>query len=248
MRRAWLVAGAMVLSGVPVVPAAGPDAGAVAREYIEAVGQKRFDRVAALLHPDLAFTSPDAKDIHGAEGYVAALKRLAPILLRNDVKRVFADGDEVCVVYDFVTDTAVGTVPSVEWLRLDGGRVRSVRLIFHTASWPKVVQELKARAGQASAPPTSAYLAILRRGPAWVADKPVKDQDLQGHDEYMRSLFAKGVLRLGGPFADGEGGAELFEATSEADAIATVEANPAIRAGVLRYELHRWHTVLRPER
>ncbi len=29
------------------------------------------------------------------------------------------DGNDVCIVYDFVTDTAVGRVPSVEWITVD---------------------------------------------------------------------------------------------------------------------------------
>ena len=64
-----------------------------------------------------------------------------------EIKKVFADGDEVCVIYDFVTDTTVGAVPSVEWLTLEGGRIRSIRLIFHTQPWPAVLEELARRAG-----------------------------------------------------------------------------------------------------
>jgi uncharacterized protein YciI len=61
----------------------------------------------------------------------------------------------------------------------------------------------------------------------------------------MRDLFAKGVLKLGGPFADGQGGAEVFDAASASEATTIVEANPAVKARVLDYELHPWLTVLR---
>lgn len=238
--------------GVIVVGAVGlatsvaaSDPGRVAREYVEAVGEKRFDRVAALLHPDVDFTGPDGKTMHGAEPYVAVLERLAPILARNEVRKVFVDGDEACVLYDFVTDTPVGAVPSTEWLRVEGGRVRSIRLVFHTAAWPRVLEELKARLRANEPPATATYLAVYRRGPAWRLDRPIGEQGLSVHDEYLRGLLAKGVLQLGGPFVDGSGGASLVEAASESDATAMIEADPSVAAGVLAYELHRWHMPLR---
>jgi len=117
---------------------------AVALEYIEAVGRKDFDRVASLLHTDLEFQMP-GKTMHGAAEYLGALKRLGAILERNDVKATIVDGNDVCVVYDFVTDTAAGAVPSVEWLTLEEGRVRTVRLIFHKERWPQVLAELRNR-------------------------------------------------------------------------------------------------------
>jgi hypothetical protein len=118
---------------------------ALSVEYIEAVGQKQFDRVAELLHTDLEVQLP-GKTIRGADEYLSALRRLGPILLLNDVKETVVDGNDVCVAYDFVTDTEVGAVPSVEWITVDSGRIRSVRLIFHKERWPAVLAELTRRA------------------------------------------------------------------------------------------------------
>lgn len=117
---------------------------AVAHEYIAAVGRKNFARVASLLHDDLEFQMP-GKTMRGAAEYVGALKRLAPILARNEVKETLVDGNDVCLVYDFVTDTAVRAVPSVEWLSLENGRIKTVRLIFHKARWPEVLNDLRNR-------------------------------------------------------------------------------------------------------
>ncbi len=127
-----------------------PDLKALAVAYIEAVGQKQFDRLPALLAPNVEFTGPGGQTIHGAQDFVSALRRLGPILARNDIKRVFVGGNEVCVIYDFVTDTSVGAVPSVEWLKFEDGRIRSSRLIFHTQPWPKVLEELSRRTSRAS--------------------------------------------------------------------------------------------------
>jgi hypothetical protein len=124
------------------------DPQALAVDYITAVGNKQFDRVAELFHPDIEFATR-GKTLRGADACLVALRRLGPILLRNDVQRTVLDGNEVCVVYDFVTDTLVGAVPSVEWITFDAGRIRSVRLLFETANWPIVLAELTRRAAAA---------------------------------------------------------------------------------------------------
>ena len=123
------------------------DVKALSMQYIEAVGSGRLDRVAKLLHPDVAFVGP-TKPLHGARAYLDALRRLGPILLRNDVKKVVAEGNHVAVFYDFITDTEVGPVPSAEWLSFEDGSIREVHLVFHTQPWPKVIDELGKRSVQ----------------------------------------------------------------------------------------------------
>ena len=113
-------------------------------DYIDAVGSGRLDRVAELLHPDVTFVGP-TRPLHGAQAYLDALRRLGPILLRNDVKKVVAEGNHVAVFYEFITDTEVGAVPSAEWLTFEDGRIREVHLVFHTQPWPKVIDELGKR-------------------------------------------------------------------------------------------------------
>ena len=120
------------------------DPRALALAYIEAVGSKDFDRVAELLHPDAAFVTTGPR-IQGIPAYVGALRRLAPILVRNDVHTTVVDGNDVAIVYDFVTDTPAGAVPTIEWLTTEAGRIRTSRLIFHKEHWPAAVAELARR-------------------------------------------------------------------------------------------------------
>src|SRR5438105_13424439 len=93
----------------------------LALEYLEAVAKQEFGRVEGLLASDLRFKGPSMTR-SSAQDFIAALKRLGAIHVRNDVKRVFVDGDDVCVIYDFVTDTTAGALPTIEWLRFDGAR------------------------------------------------------------------------------------------------------------------------------
>lgn len=120
------------------------DPRALAVAYIEAVGRKDFDRVAELLHPDADFVTSGPR-IQGIPAFVGALGRLAPILVRNEIHTTVVDGNDVAIVYDFVTDTPAGAVPTIEWLTTEGGRIRTSRLIFHKEHWPAAVAELARR-------------------------------------------------------------------------------------------------------
>ena len=117
----------------------------LALEYLDAVSKQQYDKVAELLAPDLHFRGP-ATTRTSAQDFVGALKRLGAIHVRTDVKRVFADGDEVCVIYDFVTDTTAGALPTIEWLRFDGGRIRAIDLYYDQLPWQPVLAAMAERA------------------------------------------------------------------------------------------------------
>lgn len=119
------------------------------REYLTAVGDKDLARVEGLLAPDVTFVGP-AMSLSGARDVLAALRRIGAIHVRSDIKRVFVDGDEACVIYDFVTDT-VGVVPTIEWLGFEAGRIRSVKLYYDQVPWQTLRQELAKRATQPTA-------------------------------------------------------------------------------------------------
>ena len=122
-----------------------PEPKAVALAYISACGRGELTAVAPLLAPDLVFTGPGNR-VQGAEPYLAVLRRIGPIWKGSEVKRVFADGAEVCVIYDLVTDTAAGAVPIVEWLKVEAGKITSVNLFFDRVAYKPAGDELAKRA------------------------------------------------------------------------------------------------------
>jgi ketosteroid isomerase-like protein len=121
----------------------------IALAYIEACGRKDLDTVARLLAPDLEFVGVSST-VRGAEPYLAVLRKLGTVWVRNEVKKVFVDGDDVCVLYDFVTDTPAGAVPCVEWLRIEGGRIRWAKLVFDRVGFQPAKDELERRAVRAA--------------------------------------------------------------------------------------------------
>jgi len=126
------------------------DRKALALAYLDAVGKQQYERVEALLAPDLKFKGP-AMTRTSAQEVLAALKRLGVIHLRNEVKRIFVDGDDVCVIYDFVTDTTAGALPTIEWLTFEGNRIRAINLYYDRQPWQTVMATIAERAGGAPA-------------------------------------------------------------------------------------------------
>src|SRR5216110_941720 len=119
----------------------------LALEYLDAVAKQEFDRVEGLLASDLQFKGPSMTR-SSARDFIAALKRLGAIHVRNDVKRVFVDGDDVCVIYDFVTDTTAGALPTIEWLHFDGARIGSIDLYYDRLPWQTVMAAIAERAAR----------------------------------------------------------------------------------------------------
>ena len=56
---------------------------------------------------------------------------------------------------------------------------------------------------------------FMRHGSRWDPKRPVREQDYwDDHARFMDALFDRGVVVLGGPFADDSGTLVIFEAES----------------------------------
>jgi ketosteroid isomerase-like protein len=122
-----------------------PDPKIVASRYLEAMSRRDFDEFERWLSPDVVFTGPGAT-LTGAREVTSAYQRLSSALIRNELRRLFVDGNEACIIYDFVTDTAAGAVPTVEWLKIDRGKIRSIWLVTDHVRWPRALEEIGRRA------------------------------------------------------------------------------------------------------
>ena len=124
------------------------DAQSVARSYIEAVGAHDLVLAGDLFDDELIAKFAGAPSDKAK--WLAALNRLLPALVRNDITDVFADGDRACVAYDFVTNTDGGTVRCVELMTVAQGKIVSIELILDRIAFAPVNKELSERASQAS--------------------------------------------------------------------------------------------------
>ncbi|MCU1268335.1 MAG: hypothetical protein JWM21_4653 [Acidobacteria bacterium] len=90
---------------------------------------------------------------------------------------------------------------------------------------------------------TTAYLAFLRRGPAWTPEKTAATEELQkAHLANIYRLAQMKKLVVAGPFGD-DGqlrGIFVFRVDSLAEAKVLTETDPAVKAGRLALDLHPW--------
>jgi len=75
------------------------------------------------------------------EPYLDDLKKLHPIIKGVEMRKFFVDGDDVCLLYDMITNTPAGTAFISEWYHIEGKKIASIRVVFDArpfaAMWEK---------------------------------------------------------------------------------------------------------------
>lgn len=114
-------------------------------DYITAAGLWQYKLLREYLHPDFEFNG--ALHLHSANDYLKMIKEHAQsgpakIVLKNDIKAIFADGNEACVIYDVITDTAVESVPFFEKIIIKDGKIVSTEVKFDRYRMKQLMQEV----------------------------------------------------------------------------------------------------------
>jgi hypothetical protein len=110
------------------------NASKIVSDYQQALGKGDFVAARKLVHDNLLFQDP-IDTFHSQEPYFEALKILNPIIQRIDILRMFADGSDVCVLCDMVTNTPIGTAFSCEWYQVKREKIADVRIVFDARSF-----------------------------------------------------------------------------------------------------------------
>ena len=77
------------------------------------------------------------------------------------------------------------------------------------------------------------FVVLWGPGPAWVAGKTVREQPYwDEHAAFMDQLFDKGMVLLGGPFADATGSLVIWEAESEQKLADLIAHDPFVIHGI----------------
>lgn len=100
----------------------------VVQKYQEATGKGDFGAARKLVRDDLSFHGP-IDQFDKPEPLFEALKTLLPMVERIEVRKVFVDGNDVCVLYDMVIKTS-GTELIVEWFKVRDDKIASIRVVF----------------------------------------------------------------------------------------------------------------------
>jgi uncharacterized protein YciI len=124
-------------------------------------------------------------------------------------------------------------------------RIRSLlsSLIILAALAPPLFAQSPTPGDDRSASTTRYYLAFLLRGAKWTpASTPETEQIQKAHMAHIGEMARAGHLVAAGPFGDnGElRGVFIFQVETMEQAKALTEADPAVKAGRLRMEIHQW--------
>lgn len=87
--------------------------------------------------------------------------------------------------------------------------------------------------------PDQHFLYLIRPRPGFIETMtPAEEAVMDEHFAYLQSLQARGSLRLAGPCLDGAFGIVLLIVDSAEEAQGMMEADPAVRSGIVQAEIH----------
>jgi ketosteroid isomerase-like protein len=96
----------------------------VALSFVAAINEEDFAAARSLADDDLSFVGV----LGSRQGADAYFNDMTKMRLKYDVKKAFADGDDVCLLYDLTISDL--TIFGCGWYRVEGGKVKSLQVIF----------------------------------------------------------------------------------------------------------------------
>lgn len=75
-----------------------------------------------------------------ADAYLQAIQALSQIVTGVDKRKVFVDGDDVCVIYDLKT-VPVPNASTAEWYRVRDGKIASIQVFFDARPFAALFQD-----------------------------------------------------------------------------------------------------------
>jgi uncharacterized protein len=100
---------------------------------------------------------------------------------------------------------------------------------------------------QPAKPEPQTFAILYAPGPNWIKGKPIFEQDLQEHGQYMAKLLDQGHLELGGPFTDSSGGMAIITAKDGNEAATILKNDPGVTKGIFTATLRPWYIVFRKQ-
>ena len=99
-------------------------------KYFDLFATQRYAESRALLADRFSFHGPiDTFD--NPDDFINAVSKLAPLTKGIHKRKVFVDGHDVCIIYDFETGPPVGkTVRITEWFHVEGEKISAIEIMF----------------------------------------------------------------------------------------------------------------------
>jgi hypothetical protein len=100
----------------------------IVMEYLRSLIERRdFKSARSYLKDNVTYVSP-LNSFDGVEPYLKYNESLH--LPKPDIKKVFTDGDDVCLLYEMTLTTQPAPFLVSFWAHVDGGKISSIKLVF----------------------------------------------------------------------------------------------------------------------
>jgi ketosteroid isomerase-like protein len=106
------------------------NSGEILEQFYAAVERRDMAAARRYLKDDLLFVGL-FETYRNADEYLAALSQLLQVVVRLDVKKIIAEGDDVAVFFDLETKApAAATTLVAEWHQIEDGKIAHVESAF----------------------------------------------------------------------------------------------------------------------
>jgi uncharacterized protein YciI len=152
-------------------------------------------------------------------------------------------GDTAVVAFRLVATTGAGAAAAVERFLNTGTFVK------RSGRWQAVAWQATRVPGEAAAAKADGggmgevFLVLLKKGPAWTAERTDRTRALQeAHMANIKAMWEAKKLIVAGPMGDDGDtrGVYVFATATREETRALAESDPAVAAGRLVPEIHSW--------
>jgi limonene-1,2-epoxide hydrolase len=101
------------------------DAREIVMSYIKALDSQDYDSARQWLGDNVLVKGPAGEAFRSPDEFISMMQKQRG---KYDIKKVFVDGDDVCVLYDFITKAAKTFFSS--WYKVKDGKITSIQTVF----------------------------------------------------------------------------------------------------------------------
>ena len=104
-----------------------PNTKEIVMSFLKAIGEQDYKTARSYVTDNVSFYAPDGSPLEGSEAY---FKGLEPLRLKYDIKKVFSEGNDVCVIYDINFSARQIVVFACGLYQFQNSKINSIRVLF----------------------------------------------------------------------------------------------------------------------
>jgi ketosteroid isomerase-like protein len=97
----------------------------IVMSYVKALDNRDYDSARNLLADNVLVKGPSGEAFRSPDEFISMMRQQRG---KYDIKKVFVDGDDVCLLYDFITKTVTTFFSS--WYKVKDGKIASIQTVF----------------------------------------------------------------------------------------------------------------------